>query len=153
MKFLLPISFLRVIPVAIKMTNHFQLSLSLSLDTCPLRLRCKHSKWFLSHWFGTQTSDYFTQLSGCINYSSSTPTILCMCCILQLQDWPILHFGGETVGFSTVEQCRIWTIPQCDPILMTASSPHYQEMTQISTNSWAEKESLWRIPSVLLCGS
>lgn len=61
----------------------------------------------------------------------------------SLQDWPILHFGGETVGFSSAGQSGIWTIPQCDLILMTAFSPHYHEVTQISTKllSW-EKESL-----------
>lgn len=57
----------------------------------------------------------------------------------SMQDWPILHFVGETVGFSSAEQGGIWTIPQCDLILMTASSPHYHEMTQISTNSCAKR--------------
>lgn len=82
----------------------------------------------------------FHQLLARINYSSSTPAPPSSECAAHryLQDDLYCISVERRRGFSSAKR-RGWTIPQCDLILMTASSPHYHEVTQISTDSQAKR--------------
>lgn len=135
--------------VVINMTNHFQLNLvpwCMPFEaTLQAQLGVAHPA-DLVHKHRIISPNYPVALIIQQHPTPPTPSSsVCDSC-RSLQDWPILHFVGETVGFSSAGQLAIWEIPYCDLMLMTASSPHYDKVTQISTNSLAEgKSHVWII--------